>query len=648
MLRYLNSSINLLLPFKYIFQYKHVFTYTYKKLDDNYDLLNEEETFEDSVNIDFNTHINESDMTINETDIDKLSNESSDEFKTEIKFGSSDPLLAFFKHKEIPSYVTEQIYSDFLSKEIVQNETQIGILIEKCTNKTELINVLNTAIQHPLMLDAIHGHGVRVFLMQKVTNSCSKLYLSDVWIDTTRILRTMGFTLARNFIVQFLHNVKQWMTQTFALYGRDPILIEWTVEFINEIRLFMKNDRIPGDQVIYAKMINLLTSAISYFDRQHLYRVKWSNNDDAPRRDGIIVDWVSGNQRCLDFDYAVRLATPLVESLVKEIQHSYNNSIQYSIIIRLSEFYFQSDNVKLMISLLEYVRLNKIEIFEAPAAKLLQMCTAFNIKETPKIFIQWRIQSHISSFSSVDAFRMMMFYAKAGGGMPCPKCNEKYNHRNPSVEVWDSLSDKERYCALHIMSYQRKGELEDTPDIPQNKDYSNIAFSLLEISNEKNLFWSEQEWRAFLLCCINADKVKALKATKLVEDNLPFKKWDEFLKCTFIRVYRHHQPEHILELQHSWRKKSSGPLSPFVLHEFIMCAAKLKHHNERYTILLRLFEECNERKIYIFPYTRRYLFDNLDKYSSDMNLKSTQQRNVLDNEKTNLVNLIHKITTAIQ
>lgn len=470
-------------------------------------------------------------------------------------------------------------------------------------NAKEVRHILEHVVYpHHLCVDVLNGHGYRVAVLQALTTVASRTGAMEEWFECVSLFRRLGFVLTRTFAAEGFTTIRQWLTQQFNFVGRSPALVTEGIAHIRELVYWCHEDQLVFDHVLYTRIVFLLTMIVSFFDRQNMYRSVFP--PDFTKRDGIVVEWVITHRRCVDFDECVLQCDALMEEVLELLRQDIPSRPIFSIMYRLMDYYFATDNVEKMIAVMEDAVEYGVRIAESSTAKLMQLACAFNYPNVPELFMRWRVSLPQCVLATPDMSRLMFYYGRSGGGRPCPVCGETYNHRNPSVYCWLRTPPHQRQCPALRMAREEKGELEECRELPQNADWSERGFQLWELSAARSIEWGTVEWRAFLLCCIFSPR--AMEAKKLLDDHFDPSKMDNFLRAVYIRLLRHHAPELTGPTIQQWQERQYK-MSPIVLQEGLMAAATVDDPAQRLAALQHVWRSLLEKDSYVMPMTKRYL-----------------------------------------
>ncbi|EAN90817.1 hypothetical protein TcCL_ESM03559 [Trypanosoma cruzi] len=481
-------------------------------------------------------------------------------------------------------------------------------LLKGCKNAKELRHVLDTVLyRNPLCHDVLNGHGYRVAVLQALTAVAPRTQCLHEWFDCVDNFRRLGFVLTRTFAAEGFTVIREWLSHHFNYEGRSPLLVTEGISHIRELVQFCKEDRLVFDHVLYTRIVFLLTMIVGFFDRQNIYRSAFPEN--FTKRDGVVVEWVISCERCVDFDECVLQCDAVLEEVLEMLRQDIPSRPNFSIMYRLIDYYFATDNVEKMIAVMEDTESYGIDIAESSTAKLMQLACALNYPNVPELFMRWRVSLPQCVLATPDMSRLMFYYSRSGGGRPCPLCNEPYNHRNVSVYVWQKTPEHQRNCQALMDARRRKGELDENTTLPQNQDWSEMAFGLWQLSQSRAIEWGAVEWRGFLLCCMFSPR--ALEAKGLLDKFFDHTKMDDFLRATYVRLLRHHAPELVFSALSDWREKGQR-LSPIVLQESLMGSVMINEATERQRAVKHIWKALLEKDSYVMPFTKRLLQRRLE------------------------------------
>ncbi|KPA78119.1 putative mitochondrial hypothetical protein [Leptomonas pyrrhocoris] len=475
-------------------------------------------------------------------------------------------------------------------------------MLKGCKNAHEVRQVLEKVVYiHSLCFDVLNGHGFRVVVLQTLTNVAPRTGCMMEWFDCVDRFRRLGFVLTRSFVAEGLTTIRQWLSHEFQGKGRVPSILTDGTAHIKELVQWCLEDRLVFDHVLYTRIVFLLTMIVSFFDRQNLYRISFP--DDFAKRDGIVVEWVVTNERCVDYDECVLQCDALVEELLEQMRHHIPSRPPFSFMFRLADYYFATDNVEKLIAVMEDAESYGVNVAESTTAKLMQLACAFNYPQVPELLLRWRVLLPQCVLATPDISRLLFYFSRSGGGQPCPHCGEPYNHRNSSVYNWLQTPPHQRQCpALHTARVQ-KGELEESRELPQNADWSTQAFQLYDLSRERAIEWTATEWRGFLLCCMFSPR--ALEAKALLNAHFSVRSMDDFLRATYMRLLRHHAPEEAWPTLEEWRAQQCN-MSPIALQEALMATAMIADAAVRVGHMKQVWSLLMEKNSYVMPLTRRF------------------------------------------
>lgn len=479
---------------------------------------------------------------------------------------------------------------------------EIKEMIKGARNPRDARVILERAVYpHHLCFDVLNGHGFRVMVLQTLTGVAPRIHCMHEWFDCVDRFRRLGFVLTRTFAAEGFTTIRQWLTNEFRSKGRSPALLTEGTAHVRELMQWSAEDRLVFDHVLYTRIIFLLTMIVSFFDRQNLYRASFA--PDFTKRDGVVVEWVVSNERCTDFDECVLQCDGLMEEVLERMRAEIPSRPPFSLMYRLMDYYFATDNVDKMIAVMEDAVSYGVNIAESTTAKLMQLACAFNYPQVPELFLRWRVLLPQCVIATPDMSRLLFYYGRSGGGRPCPRCGEPFNHRNANVYCWMQTPPHQRACPALQMARMQKGELEESRELPQNADWSTKAFQLWEMSKSRSIEWGMVEWRAFLLCSIFSPR--AMEAKQLLDDHFDLMAMDDFLRATYIRLLRHHAPEMVLPTLDRWKSHGCG-MSPIALQEGLMGSVMVPDESMRIAHVKTVWAELLERDSYVMPLTRRF------------------------------------------
>ncbi|CAD2220896.1 hypothetical protein, conserved [Angomonas deanei] len=295
-----------------------------------------------------------------------------------------------------------------------------------------------------------------------------------------------------------------------------------------------------------------------------------------------------------------------MEEVLDLLRNDIPSRPNFNLLFRLMDYYFATDNVEKLIAVMEDAHEYGVTVAESSTAKLMQLACAFNYPTAPELFLRWRVSLPQCAIASPDISRLLFYYSRSGGGLPCPACGEKYNHRNVNVYHWMATPPHQRQCPVLHMARNRKGDLEADPALPQNRDWSERALQLRELSTARSIEWGTQEWRGFLGCFMFAPTEKAMQAKALLDQSMGAAQMDDFLRAAYIRLLRYHAPELSLPVLRQW-EDSGIRMSPIVLQEALMAAVTLDDSVQRLESLTHTWDLLREKGSYVMPFTRRYV-----------------------------------------
>lgn len=477
----------------------------------------------------------------------------------------------------------------------------IAQLIGEAKSDRELKRTLDELVMtHPFAFDTLNGHGFRVIVFKKLSFVCAKLGEITLWWETMLAFRAMGFNLSRQFIAAALDTMKKVVRNRFAIEGRNPDIAVTILAKCRQLQHLSGEDGVPYDWLLYTRTLFVITSVVSIFDRQNLFRTHFTGTLAA--REGLVPDWVVTPTRTLDYDNVVRQCDAQIHELLSDIRLRAKSRPPFSFMHRLMTYYFSSDNLDSMIATMEDCRELGVSIAESSTAKAMQLICAFNHPQAMRLFFEWRVSVSWSLLAPPDISRLLFYYCRSGGGESCPHCGDKSNHRNVGLTYWEQSPAEVKNCPLLELARVRKGELSDHPGLPQNKDWSHEAFLLFEMSEKRGIIWTLMEWRGFLLCCTFSPR--ALEALSLLKKHLPRAEWDDFLQHEVMRVLRHHRPERVRrELEQAQALK--GRVTPYALQEAMIGACQISNEAERIDCLRYVLDSALRNSTFCTPYAKR-------------------------------------------
>lgn len=496
-------------------------------------------------------------------------------------------------------------------------------------SEVEVEHILHSvAYRHHLCADPLNGHGYRVAVLQALTAVAPRTRCLAAWFDAVHRFRALGFVLTRTYAAEGFTTIRQWLLHQFEHRGRVPTLVTEGLSYIRELVRWCREDRLVMDHVLHTRLILNLTTMVSYLDRQNLYRSSFS--PEFSKRDGVVSEWVLSAERCVDFDEAVLQCDAYLEEVLTTMRREIPTRPTFSILYRLIDYYFATDNVEKMLAVMEDSVSYGLPVAESSTAKLMQLACALNDPAVPQLFIRWRVSLPQCVIATPDISRLLFYYARSGGGRPCPVCGEPYNHRNVGVYVWLETPPHQRRCPALVLGRKQKGELEEDQALPQNRNWSEQAFGLWELSRQRAIVWGPVEWRGFLLCCMfpptaaaetralgispveaQHSPARGMEAKALLDAHLPVEQMDDFLRATYMRLLRHHRPQLAAATTREWEEKSIR-LSPMVLQEALMAATSIEGDEEaapgqRYRDIQHIWRIIKEKDSYITPFTKRHV-----------------------------------------
>jgi hypothetical protein len=316
-------------------------------------------------------------------------------------------------------------------------------LMREAKHSRELRRVLETVVyRSALAWDVLNGHGYRVAMIQTLTSVAPRCHAVAEWIDCLSMFRPLGFQCDRVIIAEGINLIRAAALNKFQTDGRHPAIIS---DGLNRLRLMLEwscEDNIQLDHVFFARLIAVATTLVSLFDRQNVYRANFP--DDFNRRDGIVFEWVLGASRSTDYDQAVFLCNQFVEEVLLRLKEQLPTSrYSFGLFYRLMDYYFATDQPEKMLSAMED---SPFPPAESSTAKLMQLACAFNLPNVPELFLKFRALPPQCVLASPDMSRLLFYYARAGGGKPCPECGERFNHRHPGLHIWEQTPEAQKRC----------------------------------------------------------------------------------------------------------------------------------------------------------------------------------------------------------
>ena len=512
---------------------------------------------------------------------------------------------------QLPHAARSKIIDIYTNSVFSPSVPDIKDLISQARNAKELRRIYDELIvQHPLMFDPFNGNGYRITIFNSVTTACSALGVIDVWHSLAVQIRAMGFKLSRAQAAAAMEMLRKAMNVRFYRDGRDLNISAYIISRLQSIWQMCKEDGVCEDFVFFTRVVTLLASLANCFDRQNIFRQRFQVGDIVNTvllRDWLVGEWVV-TDRIPDYDIVCEETSRVIEAVLEAVRINLPTRPTFSFFSKLADYYYAIDNFEKMLAVMEDSRACGIPISEAMTAKLMQLASSFNIPSFPELFMEWRVTPDFCMLSTPDISRLLFFYCRSGGGHPCPACGERFNHRYPALHVWRRTTIEQQNCRLLELARFKKGEYEDRPDIPQNKDWSHAAFSLLKMSQERDLQWTAAEWRFFLLCCLFSPR--ALEAIRELDGTrgLPKPQWDDFLMGTYCRVLRHHEPHRCVTTVKRWAASQQMKPSSFALQEVALSIPALDTDAQRHEALDWIFH-CDKvgKKFFTNPYTVRHL-----------------------------------------
>ena len=534
-------------------------------------------------------------------------------------------------------------------KQVIQGLTlsphseEIRELLRNAKTNREVRQVVDQFIlTHPFASDVLNGHGFRVATVVALTSVAPKTSAINEWFDVVERFRQFGFAVTRPHASEGSSMIKGWIQRRFQVDGRSPKMVTEAIDRIRQLLQWCIDDRVVFDHVLLARFISSAVQLVSYFDRQNVYRLNFA--EAFTKRDAIVQEWALCRERAVDYDRCVELCDALVaEVLEASRRYLPNVRLPFSFTYRLFDYYFASDNVEKMLELLAACERDGMVVAEAVTAKVMQLVCTFNYPNATEIFLRWRVANPQSALATADATRLLFYYGRAGGGYSCPKCGEKFNHRNPSLAVWKSTPREQRDCEYANLARTRRGEFDDLKDTPQGQDWSLEAFNIWNLCHERGIRWSSNEWRNFLCCLMNSPTPKALAGLELLDQNLTVDHFDDFLYATYCKMLRFHRPESIVTKLEEWRGLGSR-FTPIVLQEALIAAAHVEEQKARIAAMRYCFDRISSVDSYITAYTRRVVDRVTDKRGLWKRQEQQQDQQQLTKDDREEVRIIAQIS----
>jgi hypothetical protein len=487
-------------------------------------------------------------------------------------------------------------------------------LLKNAKNSREVKHIIDHYIlAHPFANDILNGHGFRVAAIVAVMAFAGKTNAVGDWFDLVERFRSLGFTVARQHVSEASMLVRNHIQVKFDADGRAPHLINEGLDRMRQILNWCAEDKVVMDPVLLGRFVACAVTLVSFFDRQNVFRTNFGPT--FSKRDAIVQEWALCRERAVDYDRAVELCDVFVEEILQTYKkHLPNSQFSYSFTYRLFDYYFASDNVEKMLELLSTCEREGMIVAEAVTAKTMQLITAFNYPNAEQLFLRWRVANPQSALSSADATRMLFYYGRAGGGYACPKCGEKYNHRNVSLSVWKATPPDQRDCAYATMARLQRAEFDDLTDTPQGRDWSAKAMGIWRLCDDRGLRWGTIEWRNFLRCFLHSATPVALEALALLDRSFPAAQFDDFLCLTYCKLLRKHRPEVIVAALEGWRAAGTNH-TPIVLQEAAIAAVRIPDEDNppvsaarrRLDAIAYCIERIRAVDSYIASYTQRHV-----------------------------------------
>ena len=368
----------------------------------------------------------------------------------------------------------------------------------------------------------------------------------DVAWNTLLLFREQGMQMIRPHAYAMLNIIRQDVENRVEREGRNLEIIDSLYARLRSFVAMSEEDGILMDYMLWTRYLVIMLQLVGLFDRQLVYKEKWVSSQ-VRKRDGLFVDYVVTDERLIDYDHAVSETYRFLDEILKKIKLNIPTRPSFAFMFRLAELLFSCDDFRRMHSVLEDMKQMQMFYPDTLTSKLLQLAAAFNHPKMPQLFSNWRIYHENASLNSFDFFRLLAYYSRSGGGLPCPKCGDPSNHRDASLDYWKNVAKEEwKQCEYLKLARVAKGAYNDLPDIPQNADWSQKAFDIFEWAQESHVHFGSGEWRLFLLCCTNSPQWK--KALETLHSGLPMNKWDDILMGTVFRMLRFNAPRELMPM----------------------------------------------------------------------------------------------------
>ena len=370
----------------------------------------------------------------------------------------------------------------------------------------------------------------------------------DIAWNTLLLFREQGMQMIRPHAYAMLNIIRKEAETRIGLEGRSISIIDNIYARLRSFISMSEEDGILMDYMLWTRYLVIMMQVVGLFDRQLVYKEKWQPSQ-VRKRDGVFVDYVLTEERLSDYDHAVAETYRLLDEILTKTRRDISTRPSFGFMYRLAELLFTCDDFQRMHSVL--LDMKEMQMFypDTLTSKLLQLAVAFNHSKMPDIFAKWRIYHENAILTTFDFFRLMAYYCRSGGGLPCPKCGDPSNHRDVSLEYWrNRATSTQKECEYLELAMTAKGEYNDILDIPQNADWSRQAFAIYEWAQQSNAAFGTGEWRLFLLCCTSSKEWK--RALHILQKSFPLKKWDDILMGTVFRMLRFNAPHELPAMCH--------------------------------------------------------------------------------------------------
>ena len=448
----------------------------------------------------------------------------------------------------------------------------------------------------------------RTDLMHRFLESSFRCGSLDVAWNTLLLFREQGMQMIRPHAYAMLSMIRKSVEKQVELEGRNISIISATYERLRAFIVMSEEDGILMDYMLWTRYVVIMMQVVGLFDRQLVYKEKWQASS-IRKRDGMFVDFVLSEGRLSDYDTAVIETYRLLDEIIMKIHRDIPTRPSFAFMHRLAELFFTCDDLLRMHSVLEDMR--KIRMFypDTLTSKLLQLVASFNYKNMSHMFANWRIYHENAALTAFDFFRILAYYCRSGGGLPCPKCGNISNHRDVSLDFLNSKANKVVIqCEYLELALAAKGEYNDILETPQNKDWSAEAFLVMKWAKDSSVSFGNSEWRLFILCCTNSEKWELALST-LCKDFL-IEKWDDILMGTVFRMLRFQAPERLTPLCLDIKTKGLF-LHTLALNEALMGVFRIESSQLRDTEISKVLDLIRSVGSPPYIYTIRSLTRNL-------------------------------------